>query len=45
MQVAPSQPQPLVIWLHPYSYNTGYSPQYSQANVRQSLADSGVVVA
>lgn len=26
------------------SYNTGYSPQYRQANVRQAVAGSGVVV-
>ena len=29
--VAASEPVCLVIWLHPYSYNTGYSPQYGQA--------------
>ena len=38
------KPVSLVIWLHPYSYNTGYSPQYGQANVRQDLAEAGHVV-
>ena len=36
-----SAPQPLVIWLHPYSYNTGYSPQYGQADVRGALIGAG----
>ena len=38
------KPAPVVIWLHPYSYNTGYAPQYGQANVRESLANAGYVV-
>ena len=36
--------QPILIWLHPYSYNTGYSPSYRQSNVAQEMAADGHVV-
>eukprot|EP01060_Flectonema_neradi_P026670 TRINITY_DN3587_c0_g1_i1.p1 TRINITY_DN3587_c0_g1~~TRINITY_DN3587_c0_g1_i1.p1 ORF type:complete len:744 (+),score=98.51 TRINITY_DN3587_c0_g1_i1:34-2232(+) len=36
---------PVMVWLHPYSYNTGFSPAYMQSNVAQDLANSGYVVA
>ncbi len=43
--VSPTKPTCLVIWLHPYSYNTGYSPQYGQADVRAPVArEAGCVV-
>ena len=45
VKVDSAQPQPLVIWLHPYSYNTGYSPAYGQSNVRAALAKDHVVMA
>ena len=43
--VSPARPSCLLIWLHPYSYNTGYSPQYGQADVRGAVArQAGCVV-
>lgn len=36
-------PIPAVIWLHPYSYNTGYSPSYGQAKMHEMLAQAGFV--
>lgn len=35
---------PAVIWLHPYSYSTGYTPAYGQAHVHEELAVAGFVV-
>jgi pimeloyl-ACP methyl ester carboxylesterase len=43
--VSPANPTCLLIWLHPFSYNTGYSPQYGQADVRAPVArEAGCVV-
>ena len=36
--VSPKQPHCAVIWLHPYSYNTGYAPTYGGAHVWADLA-------
>jgi len=30
MPVSADEPQKAVIWLHPYSYNTGYAPAYGR---------------
>ena len=35
---------PAIIWLHPYSYNTGYTPTYGQDHVHVALASAGFVV-
>eukprot|EP00947_MAST-08B_sp_MAST-8B-sp1_P005841 g5841.t1 len=35
---------PAVIWLHPYSYNTGYTPSYRQARAHEAIAAAGFVV-
>jgi hypothetical protein len=43
MPTAIDRPQALVIWLHPFAYNTGYSPQYGQANIREELISAGGV--
>jgi hypothetical protein len=37
------QPRPAVIWLHPYSYNTGYAPAYMQAYMHKVIAQAGFV--
>ena len=42
--VDPSQALPIVIWLHPYSYNTGFAPAYSQARVFEDVAHKGYIV-
>ena len=42
--VLPSHPLPAVVWLHPFSYNTGYSPSYGQAYPHYDLASAGAVV-
>lgn len=39
-----SKPAPAVVFLHPYSYNTGYSPSYGQAHVYEELARAGFIV-
>jgi hypothetical protein len=44
MPVSAASPQPLVIWLHPYSYNTGYAPTYGQASAWEEIANAGFVV-
>ena len=44
MPVSAANPQPLVIWLHPYSYNTGYTPSYGQAKAWADIAAAGHVV-
>lgn len=35
---------PAIVWLHPYSYSTGYSPAYGQTRVHEALAAAGFVV-
>lgn len=42
--VLPDYPQPTIIWLHPYSYNTGFAPSYRQARIWQDLASAGYLV-
>ena len=37
-------PHPALIWLHPYSYNTGYSPNYMQETTAQYMAGKGYIV-
>ena len=44
MQRAASKLQPAVVWLHPYSYNTGYTPSYRQSRIHLQLASAGFVV-
>ena len=44
MAVSADKPQPLVIWLHPYSYNTGYTPTYGQSKAWADIAAAGHVV-
>ena len=39
-----SVPARAVVWLHPYSYNTGFNPRYDGANVVEILAAAGYVV-
>ena len=29
---------PAIVWLHPYSYSTGYTPAYGQAHIHEDLA-------
>ena len=38
------KPLPAIVWLHPYSYNTGYTPSYRQAHPHFALASAGAVV-
>ena len=33
-----------MIWLHPFSYNTGYTPSYGGAAVWAEMAAAGYVV-
>eukprot|EP00912_Choanoflagellata_sp_UC4_P000645 UC4_evm3s399 len=42
--VSDSELQAAIIWLHPYSYATGYASTYGQSMVHEDLARSGVVV-
>jgi hypothetical protein len=42
MPVSADHAQPLVIWLHPYSYNTGYAPSYGQAEAWADIAAAGL---
>eukprot|EP00040_Diaphanoeca_grandis_P001697 m.19224 g.19224 ORF g.19224 m.19224 type:complete len:770 (-) comp12384_c0_seq1:35-2344(-) len=35
---------PVLVWLHPYSYSTGFSTAYGGANVYEDLANAGFVV-
>ena len=35
-----AKPMPAVVWLHPYSYSTGYTPAYGQAAVHEALASA-----
>lgn len=44
LPVSSDKPVPTVLWLHPYSYNTGYSPSYQQSNVVEDLANAGFLV-
>ena len=37
-------PVPAVVWLHPYSYNTGYNAIYRQSRVHEDVARAGFVV-
>ena len=34
---AAAAPLPAVVWLHPYSYATGYTPSYGMSNVVEEL--------
>ena len=34
---AAAPPLPAVVWLHPYSYATGYTPAYGMSNVVEEL--------
>ena len=43
-ELASSEGLPVVIWLHPYSYATGYTPAYGQTAVWASLAKAGFAV-
>ena len=42
--VDPAKLQPAVIWLHPFSYNTGYAPTYMGARAWSEIAAAGYVV-
>lgn len=44
LPVAEGRPQPAVIWLHPFSYNTGYTPTYMGAKAWSEIAAQGFVV-
>ena len=35
---------PVVIWLHPFAYNRGYSPTYEQSKVWDTVAAAGYAV-
>ena len=39
-----SGPLPALIWLHPFSYSSGFSPAYGMANVAQDIAAAGFFV-
>eukprot|EP00040_Diaphanoeca_grandis_P027832 m.159300 g.159300 ORF g.159300 m.159300 type:complete len:763 (+) comp31130_c0_seq2:1-2289(+) len=44
MPVDADKPQPVVLWLHPYSYNTGYTPTYEGAHAWSDMAAAGYIV-
>ena len=35
--------RPAVVWLHPYSYATGFTPTYGSDDVHMALAHAGFV--
>ena len=35
---------PAIVWLHPYSYSTGYTPAYGQSRVYEELTAAGFAV-
>lgn len=35
---------PAMIWLHPYSYSTGYAPSYGNSRIPEDMAEAGFVV-
>jgi len=41
---AAAPPLPAVVWLHPYSYATGYTPAYGMSNVVEELVLAGYAV-